>query len=95
MIPSPILHLLITFLLLREQKKIERKIQFHSTIQDKIGRKKQNDSQNNSLNTSLKITEIFPIEQEDLKKKIKNDLYLRKSVKLFCRDDWLQKLLKI
>ena len=49
----------------------------------RLEEKKQSDSQNNSLNTSLKITEIFPIEQEDLKKKIKNDLYLRESVKLF------------
>ena len=49
----------------------------------RLEEKKLSDSQNNSLNTSLKITEIFPIEQEDLKKKIKNDLYLRESVKLF------------
>ena len=49
----------------------------------RLEEKKSNESDANSLNTSIKITEIFPIEQEDLMKKIKNDLYLRESVKLF------------
>ena len=46
--------------------------------------KKESSSSNNSLNTSLKITEIFPIKEESLLKKIKNDLYLRESLKLFA-----------
>ena len=46
--------------------------------------KKESGSSNNSLNTSLKITEIFPIQEESLLKKIKNDLYLRESLKLFA-----------
>lgn len=46
--------------------------------------KKESTSSSNSLNTSLKITEIFPIEEESLLKKIKNDLYLRESLKLFA-----------
>ena len=31
----------------------------------------------------MKLSEIFPIEKEDLMEKIKTDLYLRESVKLF------------
>ena len=49
----------------------------------RMSEKKDNDSKSNSLNTSVKISEIFPIEEESLLKKIKNDLYLRESVKLF------------
>ena len=49
----------------------------------RMNEKKDNDSRSNSLNTSVKISEIFPIEEENLLKKIKNDLYLRESVKLF------------
>ena len=49
----------------------------------RMNEKKDNDSKSNSLNTSVKISEIFPIEEENLLKKIKNDLYLRESVKLF------------
>ena len=49
----------------------------------RMSEKKDNDSKSNSLNTSVKISEIFPIEEENLLKKIKNDLYLRESVKLF------------
>ena len=45
--------------------------------------KKRSNTDNNSLDTTIKISEIFPIEEEDLLKKIKNDLYLRESVKLF------------
>ena len=49
----------------------------------RMNEKKDNDSRSNSLNTTVKISEIFPIEEENLLKKIKNDLYLRESVKLF------------
>ena len=35
------------------------------------------------LNTSVEISEIFPVKEEDLLKKIKNDLYVRESFKLF------------
>ena len=49
----------------------------------RMNEKKENDSKSNSLNTTVKISEIFPIEEENLLKKIKNDLYLRESVKLF------------
>jgi len=36
------------------------------------------------LDTSVKITEIFPIEEKNLMDKIKSDLYLRESLKLFA-----------
>ena len=49
----------------------------------RLNEKKTSDTNNNSLGTTIKISEIFPIEEEDLLKKIKNDLYLRESVKLF------------
>ena len=61
------------------RKKNSISLNYETRLQEK----KSNESDNNSLNTSIKITEIFPIEQEDLMKKIKNDLYLRESVKLF------------
>ena len=61
------------------RKKNSISLNYETRLQEK----KSNESNNNSLNTSIKITEIFPIEQEDLMKKIKNDLYLRESVKLF------------
>tara|TARA_B000000475_G_scaffold61002_1_gene48436 strand:- start:278 stop:2344 length:2067 start_codon:yes stop_codon:yes gene_type:complete len=49
----------------------------------RLAEKKENDNKSNSLNTTVKITEIFPIEEETLLKKVQNDLYLRESVKLF------------
>ena len=49
----------------------------------RLNEKKTSDTNNNSLGSTIKISEIFPIEEEDLLKKIKNDLYLRESVKLF------------
>jgi carboxyl-terminal processing protease len=49
----------------------------------RLAEKKENDTKSNSLNTTVKITEIFPIKEESLLKKVQNDLYLRESVKLF------------
>ncbi len=49
----------------------------------RLNEKKNNDSKSNNLNTSVEISEIFPVKEEDLLKKIKNDLYLRESIKLF------------
>jgi carboxyl-terminal processing protease len=50
----------------------------------RLQEKKNNSLKNNSLDTSVKITEIFPIEEKNLMDKIKNDLYLRESLKLFA-----------
>lgn len=50
----------------------------------RLQEKKNNDLKNTSLDTSIKITEIFPIEEKKLMDKIKNDLYLRESLKLFA-----------
>ena len=49
----------------------------------RLNEKKKNDSKSNTLNTTVKISEIFPIKEESLLRKIKNDLYLRESIKLF------------
>ena len=49
----------------------------------RLAEKKENDKKSNSLNTTVKITEIFPIKEETLLKKVQNDLYLRESVRLF------------
>ena len=49
--------------------------------QTRLNEKKSDDNINNNLNTNLKLSEIFPLEQEDLMEKIKTDLYLRESVK--------------
>ncbi len=49
----------------------------------RLNEKKKNDSKSNTLNTTVKISEIFPIKEENLLRKIKNDLYLRESIKLF------------
>ena len=51
--------------------------------QTRLNEKKSDDNINNNLNTNMKLSEIFPIEKEDLMEKIKTDLYLRESVKLF------------
>ena len=51
--------------------------------QTRLNEKKSDDNINNNLNTNVKLSEIFPIEKEDLMEKIKTDLYLRESVKLF------------
>jgi carboxyl-terminal processing protease len=50
----------------------------------RLQEKKNNDLKNTSLDTSVKITEIFPIKEKNLMDKIKNDLYLRESLKLFA-----------
>ena len=50
----------------------------------RLQEKKDNDLKNTSLDTSVKITEIFPIKEKNLMDKIKNDLYLRESLKLFA-----------
>ena len=50
--------------------------------QTRLNEKKSNDNINN-LNANVKLSEIFPIEKEDLMDRIKTDLYLRESVKLF------------
>tara|TARA_S200000501_G_scaffold377954_1_gene438325 strand:- start:3110 stop:5167 length:2058 start_codon:yes stop_codon:yes gene_type:complete len=50
--------------------------------QTRLNEKKSNDNINN-LNANIKLSEIFPIEKEDLMDRIKTDLYLRESVKLF------------
>ena len=49
----------------------------------RLKEKKNNDLKNKSLNTSVELSEIFPVKEESLLKKIKNDIYLRESVKLF------------
>ncbi|MFL2479315.1 MAG: carboxy terminal-processing peptidase [Cytophagales bacterium] len=49
----------------------------------RLKEKKENDLKNKSLNTSIELSEIFPVKEESLLKKIKNDIYLRESVKLF------------
>ena len=51
--------------------------------QTRLNEKKSDDNINNNLNTNVKLSEIFPIEKKDLMEKIKTDLYLRESVKLF------------
>ena len=50
--------------------------------QTRLNEKKSDDNTNN-LNANVKLSEIFPIEKEDLMDRIKTDLYLRESVKLF------------
>ena len=62
------------------RNKLSVTLNYNKRIQEK-----KNDSlKNNSLDTSVKITEIFPIEEKNLMDKIKNDLYLRESLKLFA-----------
>lgn len=51
----------------------------------RLKEKKENDSKNKSLDTSVKLSEIFPVKEESLLNKIKNDIYLRESVKLFVQ----------
>jgi len=71
----------ITFI--DDTRKNREKKSISLNYSQRMSEKKDNDSRSNSLNTSVKISEIFPIEEENLLKKIKNDLYLRESVKLF------------
>ena len=51
----------------------------------RLKEKKENDSKNKSLDTSVKLSEIFPVKEKSLLNKIKNDIYLRESVKLFVQ----------
>ena len=66
-----------------ETRKNRKKKSISLNYNKRLNEKKNNDSKSNNLNTSLEISEIFPVKEEDLLKKIKNDLYLRESIKLF------------
>lgn len=66
-----------------ETKENRKKKSISLNYSKRLAEKKENDNKTNSLNTTVKITEIFPIEEESLLKKVQNDLYLRESVKLF------------
>ena len=65
-------------------KENRKKLSFTLNYNKRIQEKKNDSLKNNSLDTSVKITEIFPIEEKNLMDKIKNDLYLRESLKLFA-----------
>ena len=65
-------------------KKNRNKLSFTLNYNKRIQEKKNDSLKNNLLDTSVKITEIFPIEEKNLMDKIKNDLYLRESLKLFA-----------
>jgi ASC-1-like (ASCH) protein len=65
-------------------KKNRNKLSVTLNYNKRIQEKKNDSLKNNSLDTSVKITEIFPIEEKNLMDKIKNDLYLRESLKLFA-----------
>ena len=66
-----------------ETRKNRKKKSVSLNYNKRLNEKKNNDSKSNNLNTSVEISEIFPVKEEDLLKKIKNDLYLRESIKLF------------
>ena len=66
-----------------ETRKSREKKSISLNYNKRLNEKKNNDSKSNNLNTSVEISEIFPVKEEDLLKKIKNDLYLRESIKLF------------
>lgn len=65
-------------------KENRNKLSFTLNYNKRIQEKKNDSLKNNLLDTSVKITEIFPIEEKNLMDKIKNDLYLRESLKLFA-----------
>jgi len=65
-------------------KENRKKLSFTLNYNKRIQEKKNDSLKNNLLDTSVKITEIFPIEEKNLMDKIKNDLYLRESLKLFA-----------
>ena len=71
----------MTFVKKTEENRKKNSISLN--YQTRLNEKKSDDNINNNLNTNLKLSEIFPIEKEDLMEKIKSDLYLRESVKLF------------
>tara|TARA_B100001540_G_scaffold117914_1_gene105662 strand:+ start:1566 stop:3632 length:2067 start_codon:yes stop_codon:yes gene_type:complete len=66
-----------------DTKENRKKKKISLNYSKRITEKKANDDKSNSLNTTVKITEIFPIKEEALLKKVQNDLYLRESVRLF------------
>ena len=66
-----------------DTKENRKKKKISLNYSKRITEKKANDNKSNSLNTTVKITEIFPIKEETLLKKVQNDLYLRESVRLF------------
>ena len=66
-----------------DTKENRKKNKISLNYSKRITEKKANDDKSNSLNTTVKITEIFPIKEEALLKKVQNDLYLRESVRLF------------
>ncbi len=66
-----------------DTKENRKKKKISLNYSKRITEKKANDDKSNSLNTNVKITEIFPIKEETLLKKVQNDLYLRESVRLF------------
>ena len=66
-----------------DTKENRKKKKISLNYSKRITEKKANDDKSNSLNTTVKITEIFPIKEETLLKKVQNDLYLRESVRLF------------
>ena len=68
---------------IEDTRKNREKKSISLNYKQRLNEKKDNDSRSNSLNTSVKLSEIFPTEEENLLKKIKNDLYLRESIKLF------------
>ena len=68
---------------IEETRENRKKKSISLNYSKRLSEKKENDNKSNSLNTTVKITEIFPIEEEKLLKKVQNDLYLRESVKLF------------
>ena len=68
---------------IEDTRKNREKKSISLNYNQRLNEKKDNDSRSNSLNTSVKLSEIFPTEEENLLKKIKNDLYLRESIKLF------------
>ena len=71
----------LSYVIKTEENRKKNKISLN--YETRLHEKKSNDSKSNSLETSIKISEIFPIEEEKLLDKIKSDLYLRESVKLF------------
>ena len=66
-----------------DTKENRKKKKISLNYSKRITEKKANDDKSNSLNTTVKLTEIFPIKEETLLKKVQNDLYLRESVRLF------------
>lgn len=68
---------------IEETRENRKKKSISLNYSKRLSEKKENDNKSNSLNTTVKITEVFPIEEEKLLKKVQNDLYLRESVKLF------------